>query len=295
MLNGLAFYFADGRMYYFGWLLVCTAVLCYLVREKPVRIIANLLLLIGLAFVFLSSIPAPVWFYCLSAAALGAWLVVRGRLGATKPKAKYAATAAVLALGLLGMAMEAWHRRGPHLGPPTAARIYVIGDSLSAGMGGPEMTWPAMLAEHGIEVQNLARPGATSESALAQARGVTAGSAIIIVEIGGNDFFARVPAADFERHLEALLQRLQNPDRRLVMFELPIPLLGHRYGYAQRRLADLYDVALIPRQVLAQAIAAPGATVDGLHFSAQGHRHMADTVWPMVQDAVQITTPKSQL
>jgi lysophospholipase L1-like esterase len=40
-------------------------------------------------------------------------------------------------------------------------------------------------------------------------------------------------------------------------------------------MAAEYGVGLIPRRVLAGAIALPGHAVDGLHLSNQGHRWLA--------------------
>lgn len=68
---------------------------------------------------------------------------------------------------------------------------------------------------------------------------------------------------------------------------------GYAYGYVQRRLAARYDVTLIHRQVLARTIAEPGATVDGLHFSNQGHRRMAETVWPIIGNAIATAVPRN--
>lgn len=287
MSTGIALYFADGQTYYLGLFLIALATLCYLVEGKGLHFAANVILLVGTTLIFLSSIPAPIWFYFLGTTALLIWIVSRGRLGTRFPRLRLACLIAVLAFCLLGTVMEWSHRRLPHLKGPPLPRLYVLGDSLSAGMGGPESTWPAMLAaDHNLDVINLARPGGSTESALAQACGLKPGPALILIEIGGNDFFAGLPAADFERHLDTLLQKVHSPDRRLVMFELPIPLLGHGYGYAQRRLAHRYNVTLIPRQILARTIAEPGATLDGLHFSPQGHRRIADAVWSIVQNVV---------
>ena len=293
MSTGIALYFADGQTYYLGFFLISLAVLCYLVEGKALHLGANIALLLGISLIFLSSIPAPIWFYTLCTLALLIWIVARGRLGTKLPRARTISLIGVLFFCLLGVLMERAHRRVPHLKPPPVSCLYVLGDSLSAGMGGAESTWPGMIAaEHGVNVVNLARPGATTESAMLQARGIQPGPAIVLIEIGGNDFFADLPAAEFERHLEALLQRIHGPDHRLIMFELPIPLLGHGYGYAQRRLASQYGVTLIPRQVLARTIAEPGATVDGLHFSPKGHHRIADTVWIIVSDALAPAAPK---
>jgi hypothetical protein len=49
-------------------------------------------------------------------------------------------------------------------------------------------------------------------------------------------------------------------------------------GRAQRELAKAFDVHLIPKRYLAQVLASPGATTDGIHLSADGAALMEATV-----------------
>ena len=75
---------------------------------------------------------------------------------------------------------------------------------------------------------------------------------------------------------------LQGTDRELVMFELPLFPFDNAYGIQQRNISRRYHIRLIPRRFLANILASPGATVDGIHLSNDGQRKMADLVWDVV-------------
>jgi len=50
----------------------------------------------------------------------------------------------------------------------------------------------------------------------------------------------------------------------------------------QRRLARQYDVILVPKRPFVAVLTTPGATVDGIHLSKQGHALMAEMMWQAV-------------
>lgn len=80
------------------------------------------------------------------------------------------------------------------IAPPTFPKelqsICVVGDSVSAGIGGQtEKTWPLLLSQkNGIQILNLAASGATVNSALhKQVPKVPSDPQLVLLEIGGND------------------------------------------------------------------------------------------------------------
>jgi len=164
----------------------------------------------------------------------------------------------------------------------------VIGDSMSAGMGGnDDRTWTSHLPER-IEVHNLARPGATTAMALkSQASQLPKTGGIVLLEIGGNDLLGDTSSAQFERDLDRLLRAVKADDRTLVMFELPLPPLSNEYGRIQRRLAARYGVHLIPKRIMIQVLAGGGATLDSIHLTEAGHERMAAEVWKILAPAYQ--------
>jgi acyl-CoA thioesterase I len=162
--------------------------------------------------------------------------------------------------------------------------VVVLGDSLSAGVGTSDAeTWPRLLArDHQLALENASFPGSNIPAALSRVPEIRA-RVLFVVELGGNDMLRDTPPETFERRLDSLLRRLQAPEARTLMFELPLIPGGNRYGAAQRRLAQLYGVTLIPRRVLARAVSADGFTTDGLHLSPEGHRWLAQTVWEILK------------
>jgi acyl-CoA thioesterase-1 len=184
----------------------------------------------------------------------------------------------VVVIGIL-IASVSW-RLGSVSNLPADRTIVVVGDSLSAGVGAStDGTWPQLLSEQlKVRVSNLAQAGATLASGVLQARAVPEGSAIVLVELGGNDVLSGVGPERFEVELRSLLALLVTRDRRVLMFELPLLPSQYSYGRVQRNAAREYGVGLIPRRVLAGAVALPGHTSDGLHLSARGHAWLAARV-----------------
>jgi acyl-CoA thioesterase-1 len=173
----------------------------------------------------------------------------------------------------------------PPLGNPT---VFVVGDSVSAGMGGERQTWPRLLSDrHGVHVHDLSLAGATVATALRdQAGGVTESGALVVLEIGGNDVLGGTASEAFERDLDALLTSLRGGgDRTVVMLELPLPPLHNRFGAAQRRLAARHGVVLVPKRVLFGVLTARGATLDTIHLTQTGHTMMAEAMWQVLQQA----------
>ena len=130
---------------------------------------------------------------------------------------------------------------------------------------------------------NLARPGATVETALDQADGINAGKALVIVEIGGNDLLGHTDSHAFYGQLDKLLGKLKKENNRIVMFELPLLPFWNAFGKDQRVLAEKYGVTLIPKSYLAGVFGSKGATLDGLHLSQKGHNELAKAVFGLLR------------
>lgn len=176
----------------------------------------------------------------------------------------------------------------PTLNPTSSRSIAVIGDSVTAGVGGDETseTWPSILArEYQLEVQDISHMGETAASALKRARSHPVSASVVVVETGGNDVLGSTSSSQFAQDLDALLAHLAIDDRQLIMFELPLPPLFHEYGRVQRQLAAKHNVKLIPKRVFLSVIAGSGSTLDTIHLSQSGHHTMADCVWRLISSA----------
>jgi acyl-CoA thioesterase-1 len=234
---------------------------------------------VGVVMVIASAVAQPGWVYGVWIAALIGWASAErwGQETLRWPKPVARGAAVLACVGAMGM--EWGYTRIPMVGIGADTTVFVIGDSLTAGMGAPgEMTWPRVLGGRGYRVRDLSRAGVGVAGAQSQAAQVDGSDGVVVLLIGGNDILDGMPVAEFENGLESLVVMAGGEKRRVMMFELPLLPFGNGYGRAQRRVAARHGVVLAPRWMLARVLTDPGATTDGLHLSAAGHVALADAV-----------------
>ena len=278
-MNPLGLMFLDGTALFAGLAVVLAAGAMF-VRSGTglLRPISTVLLLAGFAAVLLSAVPLPSWLYALWVLPAGAVLVL-GNLPGAAPVLRFRAFGALCAASLFLLLAEAPHLRAPRIRVDADQSVYVVGDSISAGIGSGERCWPEVLAAStSLRVVNLAVPGATTQSALAQLPRIAESNAVVLLEIGGNDLLDRKGAAAFETHLDQLVSSLRASGHDVAMFELPLFPFQNAYGRAQRAVAKRHAVALIPRRHFARVLGMPDGTLDGLHLTQKGHDEMARRV-----------------
>ncbi|MGO8837082.1 MAG: SGNH/GDSL hydrolase family protein [Limisphaerales bacterium] len=234
--------------------------------------------LVGISLVVLSATPMSFWLYGLwFALCVAVRVAFNGRVS-FQLKASTLVAFAFLSLSLC--LTELPYRWVQTVTVFNNQPVFVLGDSLSAGIGGKERVWPTVLGDMShLKVTNLARAGATVETALAEADGITAANSLVIVEIGGNDLLGHTDSRVFYRDLDNLLRKLKKGNHRIIMFELPLLPFWNAFGRDQRELAEKYGVTLIPKSCLAGVFGAKGATLDGLHLSQKGHNALANVVF----------------
>ncbi|SFJ31402.1 SGNH/GDSL hydrolase family protein [Planctomicrobium piriforme] len=251
--------------------------------------------LIGALLILLSATPAQNG-YAISVAVTLGWLLlgrpVESPSQTTAPtapgKRKFAAeqwlSVAVVVLWLFEGASELSWQQMPVLKGEVTGPIVVIGDSVSAGVGEKEaVTWPNLLREKcQCEVLDKSRMGATVGSAIKNLPEPFPEKSLAIVELGGNDILGTTTVADFEANLDTLLQQVCPVAAETVMFELPLPPLGNRFGEVQRRLAKKHGVRLIPKRVLASVLLSPETTIDSIHLNQKGHDRLAEIVGKLI-------------
>jgi acyl-CoA thioesterase I len=284
-MNPIILYMADGKSFFIGLALAGLGVACLLrFQARFVRPVSTIAVLVGMALVLISSTPQPLWSYILWFASAGVCLLVGN---SNKAPRKLRTNSAILMLlltcGLLWA--EAAYLRRPKVAIPAGKTVYVLGDSLSAGMGTDDRCWPAVLAQiSGLPVVNLAEPGATVQSALRQAERVAEPGSIVIVEIGGNDLLGGTEAAVFRARLDTLIAKLRSDQDTIVMLELPLFPFKNAYGAAQREVAARYGVTLVPKRFLTRVLGLKDATLDGLHLSQKGHDALAAEMAGILKD-----------
>jgi acyl-CoA thioesterase-1 len=284
-VNFVIFQFAGGNVFFLAAaLLAASLLLLSRLRGIMARSLGRALFLIGFAGVACSGTPLHRWIYWT----LGSFAIVclvLCELPPQTPLSKWRTSIALLfCAASAGVCVsEASHRVMPKIQVSPAQRIYVIGDSVSAGVGAGIKPWPEILGgATKLEVVNLAKPGATASSALSQARAISPAHALVLLEIGGNDILGETNPADFRAALDTLLARLTADGREVAMFELPLPPFCNAYGETQRLLARKYGIPLIPKACLAKVFAEKDATSDGIHLTQFGQTMLADAVRKML-------------
>ena len=282
-MNWLVYHIVSGHSFFTGVALLIIAVMASTRPQRILNRITVLAFLIGVFAIVLSSTAIPYWLYAVATVIACGWIVSRFKKS-WHPKAAYL-TAAIWFVAVL---FELPYHLTPSLNSTPRRSVAVIGDSVTAGVGGDETseTWPSILArERQLDVQDISHMGETAASALKRAKSNQITASVVVVEIGGNDVLGFTSAGQFAQDLDALLSHLAVDGRQLLMFELPLPPLCHEYGRAQRQLAAKYNVRLIPKRVFLSVIAGGNATLDTIHLSQSGHQAMADCVWRLVRSA----------
>ena len=280
---GVIYWLVSGRIFFAGiGLLLAAFVLPSGQKARQCRRVSCALIGVGVVLVACSSTPLPLWVHVIWAAVIVAWLIMRGKESSgrwySKAESALRVGAGLATIAAFGLELP-WHL-SPSLVVDKSQPVYVIGDSLSAGIGGvQDQTWPQIMAqENNIKVINLSRAGATVKSAVSMTDKVKDKNALVILEIGGNDLFGSKTAKEFGSELEELIQQNRSAGRTVLMFELPLFPLWNNYGRVQRQLSRKYNIKLIPKGILAGVLTSPGDTIDGIHLTEKGHRRMAEEV-----------------
>lgn len=285
-MHAAAFHFAGGDAFFSGIFAIFIAeILSNRKSHARRRLLVRLLGFLGVLFVTLSATPLPWLFYGIWGTVFMGWMIFMS-LRPTPVRLKTAFGMNVLTglLSLTALTMEIPYHFIDRSGNQKYPKLVVIGDSISAGSQGPhELTWPKQFREsYKIDVVDLSQAGATTRSALKQAERIQHREGLVLIEIGGNDFFGETTNVQFERDLDELLRSLRHQQSKLIMIELPLPPFFNEFGRIQRRLAENYGVTLIPKRRLMEVLATDGATLDTIHLTERGHRLMAEMIWRQV-------------
>ena len=283
----LIWFCAAGYSFFVGTGSILLAILLSVFRKKLwSNLVIYALTFVGAFLIFLSATPLPIWFYIAWTAGVIAWLL----LVALRVASKSAALVCIVpaSLSLMALFAELPFHLMPSVPQEGFERLYIIGDSVTAGIGGvKEQTWPKILRKkYGVDIVDLAESGATVASAMRQAAQVDSPNAIVLLEIGGNDHLAPTPHKLFEQSLRRLLKTVSNPKRRVVMLELPLLPWHIEYGRIQRRLAKEFNATLIPKRFFVSVVSSKDATPDLGHLSASGHKLMAKAMWSLLGDSL---------
>jgi acyl-CoA thioesterase I len=176
------------------------------------------------------------------------------------------------------------------------ARIVVLGDSLTAGLGlAVRDAYPTLLQERlktqglNFEVVNAGVSGDTSAGALSRIDWALEGDVrVLVIALGGNDGLRGLPPEQLLQNLAQIIERAQARHIEVILagMEAP-PNYGRDYIVSFHKvypaLAKRYGVPLVP--FLLQGVAGTETLnqADGIHPTAAGARIVADNVWAVLK------------
>jgi acyl-CoA thioesterase-1 len=206
---------------------------------------------------------------------------------------------AILLFLVLSKDSRAQSPPGEPKGAPSGIIIVAFGDSLTQGHVLSEKdAYPAQLegklmAEGlGVKVINAGVNGETSSGALSRLQWILKLKPdIVILETGANDGFRGIKPELIERNIREIVRILKENGVTVVLAGMQmLSNLGEEYTAAFKavypRVAQ--DQALILIPFFLEGVAGePGLNLpDGIHPTAEGHRMVADHVFPFVMEAV---------
>ncbi len=286
-MNALVYHMASGQAFFSGFVLIEQAVFTgFRAGGRWLSLWRTISACAGLLLTVVSATPLPGSFYLVAVVTTLAWIGLEDSTWSWARNSRVWLRYAVIAVWWLGTVLEVpFHLMPvvPRMGNP---QVYVVGDSISAGLGSETAPWPLLLSKrHHVSVRNLARPGATVAGAMRQVEQISGSPSLVVVEIGGNDILGGTTPEAFERGLEALLARLRRGGHTIVLLELPLPPFANRFGAVQRRAARHHGALLVPKRLLMGVLTSEGATLDTIHLTDHGNALMAKAVWAVINHA----------
>jgi acyl-CoA thioesterase-1 len=184
---------------------------------------------------------------------------------------------------------------------PTAAKVLVVGDSLSAEYGLKRGTgWVALMEQRmardkvAATVVNASISGDTTSGGRSRLPALLAQHrpTVVVIELGGNDALRGLPVTMTQDNLLAMTQVAQASGAKVVLAGMQVP---PNYGqdYTQKFSATFASVAkstkasLVP--FLLKGIAdAPNAAslfqADRIHPKEEAHPTILNTMWPAIKN-----------
>ena len=173
----------------------------------------------------------------------------------------------------------------PSLPPGTV--VLAFGDSITAGVGAARgQDYPAALAEaSGWQVINAGVSGDTAREARKRLAPLLAvhRPALVIIELGGNDFLRQTPAPKVRLYLQEIVREVLASGAQVALVAVPrLSLLRASIGalsdspiYAE--LAEREGVVLIP-EVLSDMLSEDALRADEIHPNARGYTQLAQGI-----------------
>jgi acyl-CoA thioesterase-1 len=162
---------------------------------------------------------------------------------------------------------------------PAGSRVLAFGDSVTFGTGAsPGEDWPTLLAGlSGWQITNSGIPGDAAEAGKTRIRGLLDEHtpALVIIEIGGNDFLRRRPASAVKQDVKFLINAAKSAGAQVVLIGVPelsvLAVVAGKLGDAPiYQELGKEEVVPVISNVFSDALSRPELCADKIHPNAQG-------------------------
>jgi acyl-CoA thioesterase-1 len=210
----------------------------------------------------------------------------------------------ILALGIFYACKSESNEENPAKKIETDSRKKIIffGDSLTAGMGlnSPEESFVFLLGEKlkkdGIDLKviNAGLSGDTTSGGIARLDwSISKGVDYFVLELGANDGMRGIDTTVIEANLKKIISKVRekNPEVKILLVRmLTFPNLGPSYvkkfDSIYPRLAKEENIPLSPFLLEKVAGLKDLNQKDGIHPTAEGHKLLAETLYPSIKKLV---------
>ncbi|WP_036094961.1 arylesterase [Leptospira weilii] len=178
-------------------------------------------------------------------------------------------------------------------------RILFFGDSLTAGLGlaSTDEAFPSVLenqfSEKGVQVKaiNAGMSGDTTSGGLARLEwAMSGGFDLFVLELGANDSMRGISPDQTEKNLKEIITRVRkkNPKVKILLLGMKtFPNLGKKYRKEFEsifpKIAKEENIPLVPFFLDGVAGIQKLNQKDGIHPTSQGHRILAQNLFPFIQ------------
>ncbi|TGN19238.1 arylesterase [Leptospira idonii] len=181
-------------------------------------------------------------------------------------------------------------------------RIIFFGDSLTAGYGlnDYEEAWPHLVTNrlktegHFYQITNAGVSGDTSTGGLGRLDwALSQRPSIFVLELGANDMLRGITPQVTRSNLQSMIRKVKSeyPDCKILLVGMmAMPNMGKTYAAEFNRiypdLAKEENVPLVPFLLEKVATIRKLNQKDGIHPTAEGHKLVADYVYPYLKKLV---------
>lgn len=193
-----------------------------------------------------------------------------------------------LSLGIASLLLVACGKSKKLPAIPAGKTVLAFGDSVTFGTGAaPGEDWPTLLARKtGWLIENAGIPGDTAEAGKRRFGALLEQHqpALVIIEIGGNDFLRRRDPKAVKEDLRGMIRAARKQGAQVVLVTVPeLSLLGAltRAPSDSPIYEELGDEESIPviGKVFSEILSQPELCADQIHPNAKGYQQMAAGIY----------------